>query len=97
MGMVRAFWNGAVLAESAASRVVEGTHYFPPESLKSEYFKPSPTRTTCPWKGVAEYFNVVVDGEVNIDAAWRYPQTTPEAREVEGYVAFWRGVEISGD
>jgi len=94
-GMVRATWNGAVLAESDSCQQVEGNYYFPPESIHSNYFKPSATRTNCPWKGEAHYYNIVVDGEVNIDGAWRYPSATTEAaRRFEGYVAFWKGVEV---
>lgn len=93
--MVRAKWKDAVLAESDRCQVVEGNHYFPPDSIRHEYFKPSSTRTTCPWKGEASYHNIVVDGEVNVDAAWCYPRTTTDAaRPFEGYVAFWKGVEI---
>lgn len=96
--MVKAKWKGVVLAESDRCQMVEGNYYFPPDSLQSEYFKPSSTQTTCPWKGVASYYNVVVDGEVNLDAAWFYPSTTTEqARSFEGYVAFWKGVEITSD
>lgn len=96
--MARAMWKGEILAESNTCKMVEGSHYFPPDSIRSEFFKPSSTSTTCPWKGVADYYNIVVDGEVNIDAAWFYPKTTTEqAKEFEGYVAFWRGVEIAAD
>lgn len=96
--MVRARWKGVVLAESDACQVVEGNQYFPPDSLRSAYFKPSSTHTTCPWKGEASYYNIVVDGEVNIDAAWFYPKTTTaQARPFEGYVAFSPGVELESD
>lgn len=96
--MVKATWHGVVLAESETCQVIEGNHYFPPGSLKTAYFKPSTTQSECPWKGIASYYNIVVDGEVNIDAAWHYPKTTTEqARPFEGYVAFWKGVEISSD
>jgi uncharacterized protein (DUF427 family) len=96
--MAQATWKGTVLAESNACKIIEGNHYFPPGSLRQEFFKSSSTRTTCPWKGVADYYNIVVDGEVNLDAAWRYANTTTEqAKEFEGYVAFWRGVEIATD
>jgi uncharacterized protein (DUF427 family) len=91
---MRASWNGAVLAESDDTVVVEGNHYFPPESLRREFFRESQTHTTCPWKGEASYYDVVVGGEVNRDAAWYYPQTKPEARQIEGRVAFWRGVRV---
>lgn len=90
--MARAVWQGVVLAESDACRVVEGNHYFPPESVARQYLRPSATHTRCGWKGEASYYDVVVDGAVNRDAAWYYPQPLPAAREIAGYVAFWRGV-----
>jgi uncharacterized protein (DUF427 family) len=92
--MPKAIWNGAVLAESDKCEVVEGNQYFPPDAIKTEYFKESSTHTTCPWKGVASYYDVVVDGQVNKDAAWYYPQTKEAAKNIEGYVAFWRGVKV---
>jgi len=95
--MAKAIWNGTVLAESNACKLVEGNHYFPPDSVRREFFKPSATHTTCPWKGVADYYNIVVNGEVNIDAAWCYPETTDQGKEFEGFVAFWRGVQVSED
>jgi uncharacterized protein (DUF427 family) len=70
---MKALWNGATLAESERTVVVEGNHYFPPDAIKSEYFQPSDTHTVCGWKGTASYYNVVVNGEVNKDAAWYYP------------------------
>jgi uncharacterized protein (DUF427 family) len=91
---MKAIWNGAVLAESDVTRVVEGNHYFPPQSLRAEYFEDSDSHTTCPWKGVASYKTLVVDGQRNPDAAWTYPQTKEAAREIEGWFAFWRGVEV---
>lgn len=92
---MKAMWNGAVLAESDDTVVVEGNHYFPAESMKSEHFQPSETNTICPWKGTASYYDVVVDGEINGDAAWYYPETKDAAKEIEGYVAFWKGVEVT--
>lgn len=92
--MARAVWNGAVLAESNETVVVEGNQYFPPDSINKEFFKPSDNRTTCPWKGVASYYNVVVDGKTNEDAAWTYPDPKKEAENLKDYVAFWRGVEV---
>lgn len=92
--MPKATWNGAVLAESTRCEVVEGNQYFPPDAIRREYFRESATHTTCPWKGEASYFDVVVDGQVNKDAAWYYPQTKPAADNIRGYVAFWRGVKI---
>ncbi|OGT83512.1 MAG: hypothetical protein A3H91_11885 [Gammaproteobacteria bacterium RIFCSPLOWO2_02_FULL_61_13] len=93
--MAKATWNGAVLAESGQFEIVEGNVYFPPSALKREYFRPSDTHTTCPWKGVASYYHVEVNGEVNRDAAWFYPATKDAAKNIEGYVAFWRGVQVS--
>lgn len=92
--MARASWNGVVIAESDKTQMVEGNHYFPPEAVKMEYFKPSDTHTTCPWKGVASYYTVVVDGQENKDAAWYYPNPKPAASHIAGYVAFWRGVKV---
>ena len=91
---MKATWNGIVLAESDKTVVVEGNHYFPPETIKKEYFQNSDTHTICGWKGQASYYNVVVNGEVNKDAAWYYPETKPDADEIKGYVAFWRGVTV---
>ncbi|MBW4652861.1 MAG: DUF427 domain-containing protein [Kaiparowitsia implicata GSE-PSE-MK54-09C] len=92
--MPKATWNGAVLAESEQCVVVEGNQYFPMDSIHTEYFQPSTTHTTCPWKGTASYYNVVVDGKVNTDAAWYYPQAKDAAKQIEGHVAFWRGVTV---
>jgi uncharacterized protein (DUF427 family) len=91
---MRAIWNGAVLAESAHTEVVEGNHYFPPDSIHSEYFQPSATHTICPWKGTASYYDLQVNGEANKDAAWYYPTPSPAARNIAGFVAFWKGVKI---
>jgi uncharacterized protein (DUF427 family) len=90
---MKAIWNGAVIAESDTTIVVEGNHYFPPESVRREYLQPSDTHTTCPWKGVASYYHVVVGGQVNRDAAWYYPEPKPAASHIKDYVAFWRGVQ----
>ncbi len=94
--MPRATWNGAVLAESADTVIVDGNHYFPADSLKREYFRESDKQTTCGWKGVASYYDVVVGEAVNRDAAWYYPEAKPEAAEIKGRVAFWKGVEVAG-
>lgn len=91
---MRATWNGAVLAESDSTIVVEGNHYFPADSIHRDHFRPSDTHTTCGWKGEASYYDVVVEGEVNKDAAWYYPETKPAADEIKGYVAFWKGVKV---
>ncbi len=92
--MARATWNGVLLAESEHCEVVEGNQYFPPEALARQYFRDSATHTTCPWKGTASYFDVVVNGETNTDAAWYYPAPKEAARQITGYVAFWRGVRV---
>lgn len=92
---MKATWNGKVIAESNETRVIEGNHYFPPESINKEYFTDSDTHTVCPWKGTASYYNVVVDGQENKDAAWYYPETKQLADAIKGYVAFWNGVEVS--
>lgn len=91
---MKAIWNGVVLAESSETIELEGNHYFPPGSLKKEYFKSSDTRTSCPWKGMASYYHLAVDGKTNEDAAWYYPEPRERAEYFKGYVAFWRGVEI---
>lgn len=93
--MPKAIWNGATLAESDECIVIEGNQYFPSEAVQREYFKVSDTHTTCPWKGLASYYNVEVDGKVNKDAAWYYPEPKDAAKEIKGYVAFWHGVTVS--
>ena len=90
----KAIWNGQVLAESDNTIVVENNHYFPPDSIKKEFFKESDTHTTCGWKGVASYYTIVVDGKENKDAAWYYPNVKEAAGEIKGYVAFWKGVKV---
>lgn len=92
--MPRAIWNSAVLAESDQCEVVENNYYFPPNAINQEYFKPSNTHTTCPWKGVASYYNIEVNGQVNQDAAWYYPTPKDAAKQITGYIAFWRGVKV---
>lgn len=91
---MKATWNGVVLAESDKTIVIEGNHYFPADTVNRQYFRNSSTHTTCPWKGEASYYDVVVDGQMNKDAAWYYPETKPAADEVKDRVAFWRGVEV---
>ena len=91
---MKAVWKGATLAESDDTVVVEGNHYFPADSLRREHFRESETHTVCPWKGTASYYDVVVGGEVNRDAAWYYPEAKDAAKQVEGRVAFWRGVRV---
>lgn len=92
--MTKAIWNGAVLAESDQTIVVEGNHYFPPDSVRKEYFNQSPTHTVCPWKGLASYYSVTVNGQTNRDASWFYPAPKDDASQIKDYVAFWRGVQI---
>ena len=91
---MKAVWNGAVLAESDDTVVVEGNHYFPPNSIDKQYFKPSDTHTTCPWKGEASYYNVQVDDKVNKDSAWYYPSPKEAAQNIKDYIAFWKGVKV---
>ena len=95
--MAKAIWNGKLIAEAPKVEVVEGNLYFPPESLRRELFRESATHTTCGWKGEACYFDVVVDGQVNADAAWYYPEPKPAALNIRGYVAFWHGVQVERD
>jgi uncharacterized protein (DUF427 family) len=92
--MVRASWNGVVLAETPGTETVEGNQYFPPDSIRREYFQESATHTVCSWKGTASYYDIVVDGKVNKDAAWYYPTPLPAAKQIAGYVAFWKGVQV---
>lgn len=91
---MKAVWNGATLAESNDGIVIEGNYYFPPDSVKREYFKDSAEHTTCPWKGLASYYNVEVDGKVNESAAWYYPTPKDAAKQITNYVAFWHGVKV---
>ena len=92
--MAKAIWNGQVLAESDATVAVEGNRYFPPESVNKAFFRPSDTRTTCAWKGIASYYTIEVDGRTNADAAWYYPEPKDAAKGIADHVAFWRGVEV---
>jgi uncharacterized protein (DUF427 family) len=92
--MPKAIWNGAVLAESAHTEMVEGNHYFPSASIHREFFKDSPTHSTCPWKGEASYYDVVVNGQVNKDAAWYYPSPKHAAKNIANHIAFWKGVQV---
>ena len=91
---MKAIWNNTVLAESDATVVIENNHYFPPQDINKMYFKKSETHTHCSWKGNASYYSIDVDGRINEDAAWYYPSTSHAAKPIEGYVAFWKGVEI---
>ncbi len=87
---MRAIWNGMVLAESDNTIMVEGNHYFPQDSINKEYFQDSDHHTTCPWKGLASYYNIVVDGKINNNAAWYYPHCSDRAKHLQNYVAFWK-------
>ena len=91
---MKAIWNGQVIAESNNTIVIEGNHYFPSTSIQKEYFHPSDHHTTCPWKGVASYYDVKVNGDTNKEAAWFYPETSALAKGIKSYVAFWNGVEV---
>lgn len=95
--MLRAVWNGAVLAEAPRTVRIEGNHYFPPESLNREYLSRSRLRSLCPWKGLASYYTVTVGDAVNRDAAWYYPHPSPLARRIRNHVAFWNGVRVEGE
>ena len=90
----RASWNGAVIAESDRCVVVEGNQYFPADAVRREFLRDSSTHTVCGWKGTASYYDVVVDGKTNKDAAWYYPETKPQADNIRGYIAFWKGVKV---
>jgi len=92
--MMKAVWNGIVIAEAAKTEIVEGNHYFPPEALRKEFFRPSDTHTVCPWKGAASYYSIVVGDKVNTDAAWYYPEPKSAASQIAGKVAFWKGVRV---
>jgi uncharacterized protein (DUF427 family) len=94
--MPRATWNGTTLAEATDEEVeiVEGNVYFPPAAVNRAFLKESQTHTVCPWKGTCSYYDVVVEGQVNKDAAWYYPVTKPAAEHIAGYVAFWKGVSV---
>jgi uncharacterized protein (DUF427 family) len=92
--MTKAIWEGTILAESDATVEVEGNQYFPPQAIKSEYFQPSDKHTTCPWKGLASYYHVEVNGKRNDDAAWFYPEPKSAAQRIKDHVAFWKGVKV---
>ena len=92
---MKAIWNGETIAESNDTVVVENNHYFPLDSVKADYLTDSQTHTTCPWKGLASYYSLTVDGKTNTDAAWYYPDPKPAASQIKGYVAFWKGVKVT--
>ncbi len=94
---MKAIWHGTVLAESDQTVVVEGNHYFPTTSTKSEHFRKTDTHTHCPWKGEASYYDVVVGDKVNKDAAWYYAEPSDAAKQIKDHVAFWKGVEVAQD
>lgn len=91
---MRAVWNDTVIAESDDTVMVEGNHYFPPDAIKREYLRESSYHTVCPWKGTAHYFDLVVNDQVNAEAAWHYPEPKPKAEHIRDRVAFWRGVQV---
>jgi uncharacterized protein (DUF427 family) len=91
---MKAIWKDQTIAESNDTIVVEGNHYFPPESLNQEFMKSSSKNTVCPWKGKASYYSIVVNGDENRDAAWAYPNPSEAAAQIKDHVAFWRGVEV---
>ncbi len=93
--MATATWNGTVLAESDDTVMVEGNHYFPAESVNKQYLQPSEARSVCPWKGVASYYDIVVDGDTNSGAAFYYPEPKPAAADIRNRIAFWKGVAVS--
>jgi uncharacterized protein (DUF427 family) len=92
---MKAIWNHLVIAESDHTIVIENNHYFPSESIKEAFFKPSKTHSMCPWKGEAFYYTLKVNGKENIDAAWYYPEVSELAKSIKGYIAFWKGVEVT--
>ncbi|NNM31955.1 MAG: DUF427 domain-containing protein [Gemmatimonadetes bacterium] len=93
----KAIWNGQVIAESDDTVMVEGNHYFPPNTIKKEFFQENTSHTVCPWKGTASYYDVVVDGQTNEGAAWYYPDPKSAAEQIKDHVAFWKGVEVEVD
>ena len=94
---MKAIWKNVILAESPHTIVVEGNHYFPPQAVNKEYLRESETHTTCPWKGVASYYDIEVDGQINRNAAWYYAQPSAAASRIKDHVAFWRGVKVVND
>lgn len=92
--MAKATWNGAVLAESDTYEIVENNIYFPPESINRDLFRESEHQSVCPWKGTASYYDIVVEGQTNRNAAWYYPQPSEAAKNIKDHVAFWKGVKV---
>lgn len=91
---MKAVWNNTILADSNNTKLIEKNYYFPPSSIRTEYLRKSGNQYTCPWKGMCDYYHVVVDGEVNTDAAWVYEYPKDAAKEISGYFAFWKGIKI---
>ena len=91
---MKAVWNGKVIADSDQTLVVEGNHYFPPDSVNPEYLRESSMTTVCGWKGTAQYYDLVVDGKTNPGAAWYYPSPKEAAQQIQGRIAFWKGVQV---
>lgn len=91
---MRAIWNNTIIAESHNTIIVEGNHYFPPEAVNAAYLRANDHHTTCPWKGVASYYDIIVDGHTNPSAAWTYPNPKEAAGQIRDYVAFWKGVSV---
>ena len=94
---MKAIWNNQLIAQSDQTEIVENNYYFPEESINKEYFKSSDTHSTCPWKGLASYYSLEVDGQTNKDAAWYYPEPKPAAENIKNRVAFWKGVQVVND
>ena len=93
---MKATWNNTIIANSNQTLVIEGNHYFPPDSIKKEYFKTAiGVHTTCPWKGEASYYDIEIDGQINKGSAWYYSEPKESAKEIKNYIAFWRGVKVS--
>jgi uncharacterized protein (DUF427 family) len=92
---MKAIWNGMVVAESDETEVVEGNHYFPPAAIKKQFFEPSQHTSVCGWKGTASYYTLDVNGQRNENAAWYYPAPKDAAKNIAGYVAFWKGVQVT--
>ncbi|MEH6634160.1 MAG: DUF427 domain-containing protein [Halioglobus sp.] len=92
---MKALWQGQIVAESDDTVVVEGNHYFPRDSLQQGYIQESTTTSHCPWKGTAYYYSLLINGEINVDAVWYYPEPKPAASETNDRVAFWRGVQVT--
>ncbi|WP_340065529.1 DUF427 domain-containing protein [Ascidiimonas aurantiaca] len=92
---MKAIWNGQIIAESDDTVIIENNHYFPPGSVKKEFLQKSETHTHCPWKGEASYYHIHVNGQKNADAAWYYPETSELAKQIKGFVAFWKGVQVT--